>query len=316
LCCGLLHYLPNVDADPLVLEVAVCDIEHDWKGKLEGFKKESLPHRQICTAMKDRGRLVTENVFPFIAKAIDDLYRPDLDKCISRREIAPILLRDAGSRALVNAAYQKTSRKLSKSEYAGNLVQWFSRNWTDGNEKWESLFKRFKRCEKKIDGCWAYKPIAPSAVSVFSDEAAPDVIRNIEIQIERLAGFQPNKKIRKAVEMHAMSRAKEEFIKRGYAVTDVSKKRPYDLECIKSKQAKYVEVKGAQGEGTAIVLTAKEVKFIKKNSANSILCVVHGIRVKSSSNPKASGGNLSLTEPFDLSDGQLKPYAFTFRRKK
>lgn len=33
-----------------------------------------------------------------------------------------------------------------------------------------SLFKKFERSDKKSDGCWAYKPIAPSAINVFPDE--------------------------------------------------------------------------------------------------------------------------------------------------
>jgi predicted HNH restriction endonuclease len=53
---------------------------------------------------------------------------------------------------------------------AGNMVQWFSRRWTEGDEKWLSLFSKFERSEKKIAGCWAYKPKTPSSVVVFPDE--------------------------------------------------------------------------------------------------------------------------------------------------
>jgi hypothetical protein len=146
-------------------------------------------------------------------------------------------------------------------------------------------------------------------------EAAPGVISGVEIEIERSAGFQPDSKIRKAVELHAMGRAEKEFKTQGYEVEDVSKKRPYDLHCTKSHEVKFVEVKGTQSDGLDIVLTAGEVKFIEKKGANSLLCVVHGIRVKGRRKPKAIGGKLSL-EPFDLSAGVLTPLAFTFRRKR
>lgn len=53
---------------------------------------------------------------------------------------------------------------------AGNMVQWFSRRWIEGDEKWLSLFSKFERSEKKIAGCWAYKPKTPSSVVVFPDE--------------------------------------------------------------------------------------------------------------------------------------------------
>jgi len=146
-------------------------------------------------------------------------------------------------------------------------------------------------------------------------EAAPGVVHSVEEEIERSAGFQPNSKIRKAVELHAMSRAEKEFKNRGYEVKDVSQRRPYDLLCRKSDELKYVEVKGTQSSGLDIVLTAGEVKFIENNKANCVLCMVHGIVVKGKGRPKASGGKVSMAEPFDLADGLLKPLAFTFRRK-
>lgn len=147
-------------------------------------------------------------------------------------------------------------------------------------------------------------------------EAAPAVVDSVELEIERSAGFQPNSRIRKVVELHAMGRAHKEFESRGYEVKDVSKKEPYDLRCTKSDEVKYVEVKGTQTGGMDIVLTAGEVAFIEKNTAQAILCIVHGITVKGRGRPKASGGKMTLMEPFDLSTGLLKPLAFTFTRKR
>ena len=146
-------------------------------------------------------------------------------------------------------------------------------------------------------------------------EAAPVVVRSVEEEIERSAGFQPNSKIRRAVELHAMGRAGKEFKNRGYQVKDVSQNRPYDLLCHKSDEVKYVEVKGTQSNGLDIVLTAGEVNFVEKNKANCVLCVIHGIAVSGKAKPIASGGQVSLMEPFDLAEGLLKPLAFTFQRK-
>ena len=44
-------------------------------------------------------------------------------------------------------------------------------------------------------------------------EATSSVIQKVEEEIERTAGFQPNPKIRKAVELHAMRRSEIEFAK-------------------------------------------------------------------------------------------------------
>lgn len=150
----------------------------------------------------------------------------------------------------------------------------------------------------------------------LDDEVSKEVSDKLEEEIERRAGFQPNSNIRKAVELHAMRRAEVEFQKRGYKVTDVSAKKPYDLYCEKNGECKYVEVKGTQTGGLEFVLTAGEVNFIQKHKSDCVLCLVHGIKIKGTKNPKASGGELKLKEPFDLSDGQLRPIAFTFCRNK
>ena len=112
---------------------------------------------------------VHEIAFPIIASAIERLpHAPD--KFISKRQIVPLLLHDTHSRELVEALYKRRKKKLSIEGYAGNLVQWFSQRWTEGDEKWSSLFSKFERSDEKIDGSSAYKPLTPSAVIVFPDE--------------------------------------------------------------------------------------------------------------------------------------------------
>jgi hypothetical protein len=155
----------------------------------------------------------------------------------------------------------------------------------------------------------------PAIVATQSAKLS-QIIQGIEDEIEKSAGFQPNVKIRKAVELHAMQRAEDEFRERGYNVKDVSKRKPFDLLCTKANEKKYVEVKGTQGSGVEIVLTAGEVKFIQNNMADCVLCIVKNIQVTSKNDPKTKGGSLNITEPFDLAKGYLIPFAFTFKRKQ
>jgi hypothetical protein len=108
----------------------------------------------------------------------------------------------------------------------------------------------------------------------------------------------------------------KEFEARGYTVIDVSRQKSFDLLCAKNGKNKYVEVKGSQGNGLEVALTAGEVRFIKKHGSNCVLCVVHGIDVESSKRAKASGGQMTLDEPLDLSRGELSPIAFTYRRRR
>jgi predicted HNH restriction endonuclease len=125
--------------------------------------------RKAAQTAKTEPKWAQETAFPIIASAIERLYR-DPDKFLSRREIVRLLLHDVHSRDLIGLAYKRIKRKQSLEDYAGNMIDWFSQRWTVGDEKWSSLFKKFERSEKKIDGCWAYKPIAPSAVTVFPDD--------------------------------------------------------------------------------------------------------------------------------------------------
>jgi predicted HNH restriction endonuclease len=113
---------------------------------------------------------VQDTAFPIIASTIERLHHRDFGKFVSKREIVPLLLRDAHIRKLIETAYERKLRSQSIENYAGNMVQWFSQRWTAGDPKWLWLFKKFERNEKQTDGCWAYKPIAPSAVNVFPDE--------------------------------------------------------------------------------------------------------------------------------------------------
>ncbi|MGB7470785.1 MAG: hypothetical protein WBW58_15575, partial [Candidatus Acidiferrum sp.] len=136
-----------------------------------GTGKKAYTTARIGSVMKDgkQHKWIQADAFPIIASVIERLHR-DPDKFISRREIVPLLLRDKHSRKLVEKAYKRIKRKQSIEQYAGNMVQWFSQRWTVGDEKWSSLFKRFERSEKKIGGCWAYKPSSPSTINVFPDE--------------------------------------------------------------------------------------------------------------------------------------------------
>jgi len=116
--------------------------------------------------------------FPIIARAIVSLHH-DSAEFVSRREIVPFLLRDSHSRRLVVDAHNRNHRKQSVEEYAGNMVQWFSQRWTVGDKKWSSLFDGFVRSEKKVDGCWAYKPLASSTANVFPDEVEENELQKL-----------------------------------------------------------------------------------------------------------------------------------------
>lgn len=118
-----------------------------------------------------------ESAFPIIASAIEGLCRGP-EHFVTRREIVRLLLQEPAFRKSIEAAYNKTKKDRSIEKYAGNMIDWFSQRWTVGHKKWILLFTRFERSEKKIDGCWAYKPVARTAVVVFPHEV-PETLEKL-----------------------------------------------------------------------------------------------------------------------------------------
>jgi hypothetical protein len=136
---------------------------------------------------------VQDTAFPIIASAIERLYR-EPGHFVPRHEIVRLLLRETHSGELIKAGHKKTQRKRSIEKYAGNMVDWFSQRWTVGDKKWFSLFRKFERSEKKIDGCYAYKPLTAAAVVVFPDEVEEELEKLPEGAVyERLVnGYERN----------------------------------------------------------------------------------------------------------------------------
>jgi hypothetical protein len=126
-------------------------------------------------------------------------------------------------------------------------------------------------------------------------------------------GFGLTPKERKAVEDHAMARAKAYYRKLGWTkVDDVSKNRPHDLLCTKGRGKLCVEVKGTTGPGDSVVLTRNEVKHAKEN--RSALVIVSGISLSGSkTNPKASGGRIRVEDPFNPEDKRLNAIAYDYQ---
>jgi hypothetical protein len=94
------------------------------------------------------------DVFPIIARTIADAHR-ELQRFATAQEIAARLLQDAEARNLVEAARGQQEEKQSLEWLASNMVSWFSQRITVGESDWAQAFER-----TKIDGLWAYQPVA------------------------------------------------------------------------------------------------------------------------------------------------------------
>ena len=123
-------------------------------------------------------------------------------------------------------------------------------------------------------------------------------------------GFARTQKERKALEDHSMAAAERFFRNKGFTVEDVSKRRSYDLLCIRGKRELHVEVKGTTTSGATVVLTNNEVKHACDKANACILFVFHSIKLEKE---QASGGKAFVLDPWRLKQENLTPVTYTYR---
>jgi hypothetical protein len=146
----------------------------------------------------------------------------------------------------------------------------------------------------------------PSYYKASKEEA--DAEDHISATLERRAGFQSDAVIRKALDHLAMQAAKSYLVDAGHRkIEDTSEFKPYDFTCERNGCVFFVEVKGTQTRGDAVVLTDNEKAHAEQNPTNSILFVLHSVKVRTGTKPKASGGTQRIIDPWHISQGTLKP---------
>jgi hypothetical protein len=132
-------------------------------------------------------------------------------------------------------------------------------------------------------------------------------------ELEIIAGYESNARIRKALEKRAMDVAKNHYVRHGYAVHDKSQTESYDLLCHKAGARVLVEVKGTRTDGGTIVLTTNEVKLASRQDVEMDLCVVHSIIVSNDEKPEATGGTLVRYENWNPKNHGLQPVQYICR---
>ena len=116
------------------------------------------------------------------------------------------------------------------------------------------------------------KPYAAIASVEAKTELPSPVTANLVLPIDddKLTGtgYERDSRIRKAVELYAVAKAREFYEKdHGYSVTP--KGKPYDLLCEKPDEILHVEVKGSRYALDAIIVTINEVEDARNPDWNS-----------------------------------------------
>ncbi|HYO56737.1 protein NO VEIN domain-containing protein [Archangium sp.] len=127
-------------------------------------------------------------------------------------------------------------------------------------------------------------------------------------------GFSSDSQTRKAVELHAMKRAREYLQEQGFTwIEDVSSRMPFDLHARDGTREVFVEVKGTQSAGSSIFLTSGEVEFARLNKSKMVLYVLHSIEVRDEEGePRPRGGVHTVFWPWDVDGGTLAPIKFSY----
>ncbi|MDQ2631116.1 MAG: DUF3883 domain-containing protein [Actinomycetota bacterium] len=141
--------------------------------------------------------------------------------------------------------------------------------------------------------------------------AARSMLAELAGQSSEGQGYESFTPRRKAIEDHAMSEATAYYEREGWDVTDVSRRRSYDLLCRRGEEVLHVEVKGTTSSGAKVLLTRNEVEHARGTFPEIALFVVSGIGV-SGDPPRASGGSSRVISPWDVEQGSLVELAFEY----
>lgn len=177
---------------------------------------------------------------------------------------------------------------------------------------------QFRRDGTRYNSPWMQKAIQyvmkyDKANLLHTPEAEANAAEAATVAQERAAGFQSNPRIRRLIEDYAMKAAQKELEKRGYSeFQDTSATKPYDLVCRRDGEAFFVEVKGTQTAGSAILLTKNEVKHVTTNANKCILVIVHSVVL--SKKAVAKKGTPEVIEKWDFAQGELSAIQYMWRR--
>jgi len=123
-------------------------------------------------------------------------------------------------------------------------------------------------------------------------------------------GFQPDRAAAEALERRAMAVAAAHYRALGWSVADVSRSEHFDLRCVRDGGDElHVEVKGSEGDGARVLVTAREILHAQE-CPDAALAVVGRI---ATTRGIASGGELSYAGPWVFDAERLQPVSYRYQ---
>ncbi len=97
-----------------------------------------------------------------------------------------------------------------------------------------------------------------------------------------------------------------------WQVADTHVGNPCDAEARKGDQIVYLEAKGTQVDGDAVLVTAGEVRFARRHRGECFMGIVSGVRLDGAGAAVQGSGELHVV-PWEPADDELEPVTSRWR---
>jgi hypothetical protein len=212
-----------------------------------------------------------------------------------------------------SVAWEWIEARRNKAYSAEETLEWAPKSWrhwvengTPGNlrsPRRDTVSENSKPKERK--------PEAESPEVLEAEEAAARTAGRRRSGTGQGRGLSADE--RKALEDYSVGRATAHFEADGWSVEDVGAKKPYDLLLTRGDERLHVEVKGTTSQGAQVILTRAEVEKQREFAPHNALVVVHSIELdRTVSPPKAKGGVLHCTSPWEIREQHLKVVSYVY----
>ena len=149
------------------------------------------------------------------------------------------------------------------------------------------------------------------------DDRDIDLLINPQFAKAGGQGYLGSAEDRRAVELHAMRKAKEWLkAERFTNIKDCSGRESFDFLAFRGRKAWKVEVKGTKAlRGDDILMTSNEVELHRAEKGSTVIVIISGIKLGSSGgNPVASGGEAWGEVGWDIDTWSLTSKAYRVSR--
>ena len=142
----------------------------------------------------------------------------------------------------------------------------------------------------------------------------PDIpgIDELIDQSESQQGWQSDPIRRRKVELACQHRLMDHYRGLGWTVEDTHIGHPYDALATRGGERLFLEAKGTETDGVAVLVTPGEVNHARNNPGSCIMGIWSGIRFTPNDEVDAAAGDFRVI-PFDPDSGLLSPRSYQWR---